>query len=149
MGVDPNLESNLETFFNMNYPIVSNIKFNKINLKHNIFNSLHFVFLQYELLFCIEDKCDPAITIVQNLRVKYPKIESHLFLGGSNVGVNPKINNMHQGYQAAKYELIMISDSGIKSKVYNILMKYYKLNDVTLIVNSERRYSNGYGTKYD
>ncbi|XP_055385528.1 ceramide glucosyltransferase [Condylostylus longicornis] len=96
MGVDPNLSHNLETFFTMNYPI-------------------------YELLFCVEDKNDPAVEIVQQLREKYPYIESSLFLGGSNVGVNPKINNMHPGYQAAKYELIMISDSGIKMKEDTLL----------------------------
>lgn len=47
---------------------------------------------------------------------KFPAVDAHLFLGGSVVGVNPKINNMQPGYEAAKYEYIMISDSGIRSK---------------------------------
>lgn len=49
---------------------------------------------------------------------KYPLVDAHLFLGGSVVGVNPKINNMQPGYEAAKYEYIMISDSGIRSKFF-------------------------------
>lgn len=91
MGMDPNLEHNLETFFTMDYPV-------------------------YELLFCVEDKSDPAVKLVESLIAKYPSVEARLFLGASNVGVNPKINNMQPGYEAAKYEFIMISDSGIKMK---------------------------------
>lgn len=96
MGIDPNLSANLESFFTMNYP-------------------------EYELLFCIEDPNDPAIEIVDNLLCKYPKVNAKRFIGGSTVGVNPKINNMHQGYIAAKYDLFMISDSAIRMKEDTLL----------------------------
>ena len=33
------------------------------------------------------------------------------------IGVNPKINNMNQGYKAAKYDLLWICDSNIKGKL--------------------------------
>jgi len=33
--------------------------------------------------------------------------------GASAIGVNPKINNILVGFNAAKYEILWISDSGI------------------------------------
>lgn len=87
-GVDPNLAFNIESFFTMDYP-------------------------KYELLFCVQDHDDPAIEVVKKLMQKYPQIDAQLVLGGSNVGINPKINNMNPAYEIAKYELIMISDDKI------------------------------------
>ena len=57
------------------------------------------------------------------------------------IGVNPKINNMITGYEAAKHDLIMISDSGIKSRsprpvfslkwVYSVLSTYEPCHEET------------------
>ncbi|XP_069128265.1 ceramide glucosyltransferase-like [Argopecten irradians] len=88
LGVDPHLFENLESYFNIKYP-------------------------QYELLFCIQDEMDAAIMIVQSLLKKYPNIDAKVFVGGKPVGINPKINNMISGYKAAKYDLVLVSDSAI------------------------------------
>lgn len=36
---------------------------------------------------------------------------------GQTIGVNPKINNMNQGYKAAKYNLLWICDSNIRGNL--------------------------------
>jgi len=88
-GVDTNLKENLETCFTQKYP-------------------------NYEILFCVQDDNDPAILVVKSLIESYPKVDAKLFIGQKNVGPNGKINNMVSGYEAAKYDLIIISDTGIK-----------------------------------
>lgn len=109
MGVDPNLFANLETFFTMSYPV-------------------------YELVFCIEDENDPAIMLVKRLIEKYPNVDSRIFIGGADVGVNPKINNMQPGYLAAKHPLVLISDSGIRMKEDTLLdMVSHMTDDVALV----------------
>lgn len=108
-GVDVNLFSNLETFFTMQYPV-------------------------YELLFCICDESDPSLMLVKKLMEKYPKIDAQIFIGGEKVGINPKINNIQLGYASAKYELFMISDSGIRMKEDTLIdMVEHMKEDVGLI----------------
>lgn len=90
-GVDPNLISNLETFFTLDYP-------------------------KYEILLCVQDQDDPAVDVCKKLLGKYPNVDARLFIGGKKVGINPKINNLMPGYEGAKYGLVWICDSGIRVK---------------------------------
>lgn len=110
VGVDPNLFSNLETFFTMNYPL-------------------------YELLFCIHDESDPSIMLVHKLIEKYPLVDTTVFIGGMKVGVNPKINNMQPGYEAAKYDLVLVSDSGIRMKEDTLLDMVLAMKDDVALVH--------------
>ncbi|CAH3133276.1 ceramide glucosyltransferase-like [Pocillopora verrucosa] len=89
VGDEPNLIKNLQGFFELNYP-------------------------KYEILVCVQDELDPAVKIVRQLMEAYPLVNSRLFTAAKTIGVNPKINNMNQGYKAAKYDLLWICDSNIK-----------------------------------
>ncbi|XP_063542537.1 ceramide glucosyltransferase [Cydia strobilella] len=109
-GVDPNLFSNLETFFTLDYPL-------------------------YELLFCVEDEHDPAVMLVHSLMQKYPNIDARLFTGGVRVGVNPKINNMQPAFLAGKYPLVLVSDAGIRMREDTLLDMVQHMKDDTGIVH--------------
>lgn len=109
-GVDPNLFANLETFFTMTYPT-------------------------YELLFCVEDDSDSSIMVVNSLIEKYPNVNAQLFIGARKVGVNPKINNMAQGYEAAKHNLVLISDSGLKMKEDTLTVMLSCFSETTGLVH--------------
>jgi len=111
-GVDPHLYNNLETFFQLNYPLD-----------------------KHELLFCVQDKNDPAIPLIENLRMKNPHVSSAIFVGGENVGINPKINNLMPGYKSSRFDVIMVSDAGLRMLPEALLDMVSYLNDKTALVH--------------
>ncbi|KAF9285318.1 hypothetical protein BGZ68_003967 [Mortierella alpina] len=87
-GIDCNMYENLASSFRQDYP-------------------------RFEIIFSVAQKNDPAIAIVQALMEKYPKVDARLIIGERNVGINPKINNMIQSYESAKYDILWVIDSNV------------------------------------
>lgn len=102
MGVDPLLEINLESHFQINYP-------------------------KYELLCCVQDDQDPAIILFEKLKERYPKVDSKLFIGGKDGIINPMVHNMAPAYDNAQYEYVWISTSRIRASTEIILDLVCKL----------------------
>jgi ceramide glucosyltransferase len=66
---------------------------------------------QYEVVFAVVDNGDPAKVIVEQLMTQFPHVDARLTVGGDGQSINPKINNMIPGYDAAKYDIVWICDS--------------------------------------
>ncbi|KAG0046564.1 hypothetical protein BGZ83_008263 [Gryganskiella cystojenkinii] len=87
-GIDCNMFENLASSFRQDYPL-------------------------FEIIFSVAQANDPAIAVVKDLMKKFPKVDARLIIGEKNVGINPKINNMIQSYETAKYDTVWVCDSNV------------------------------------
>ncbi|XP_014678768.1 PREDICTED: ceramide glucosyltransferase-like [Priapulus caudatus] len=94
-GCAENLEENLHTFFTLSYP-------------------------EYELLFCLNEENNALTAIISDLMRRYPDVAARVFIGGKKIGINPKLNNMMPGYEAARHDLIMVSDSSMRMRKHSL-----------------------------
>jgi ceramide glucosyltransferase len=88
-GLDEELELNLGSFFRLDYP-------------------------SYQLLFCVADKDDPAIEVVQKLQREFPDHDTQLVVGCPAFGLNPKVESLAAMEPHRKHDVILISDSNVR-----------------------------------
>src|SRR5262252_8306823 len=88
-GLDLDLESNLRTFFEQNYP-------------------------EFEILFAVRNVRDPAVRVVSQLQQEYPKIPSRLVITGEPPYPNAKVFSLEKMLAAAANDLVVMSDSDIR-----------------------------------
>jgi ceramide glucosyltransferase len=88
-GVDEGLEENLRSFFEQDYP-------------------------EFELLFAVRSPEDPAIGVVERLRRQYAGIPSRLIITGEPPYPNAKVFSLRHMIEAARYELLVMSDSDVR-----------------------------------
>lgn len=67
----------------------------------------------YEVIFCCASETDPVVPLVEQVMAAYPQIPARLLTGDDRISVNPKLNNLVKGWQAAAHEWIVMSDSNV------------------------------------
>jgi ceramide glucosyltransferase len=88
-GLDLNLESNLRTFFEQDYP-------------------------EFEILFAVRNDKDPSAEVVARLQQEYPKVRSRLLVTGEPPYPNAKVFSLDRMLSAAANDLVVMSDSDIR-----------------------------------
>jgi len=88
-GLDLDLESNLRTFFEQDYPA-------------------------FEILFAARSPADPAAEVVARLQREYPKVSSRLVITGEPPYPNAKVYSLDRMTAAASNDLLVMSDSDIR-----------------------------------
>jgi ceramide glucosyltransferase len=88
-GLDLDLESNLRTFFEQDYPA-------------------------FEILFAVRDAGDPASNVVLRLQQAHPQISSRLLVTGDPPYPNAKVFSLDHMLAAAANDLVVMSDSDIR-----------------------------------
>src|ERR1700716_1386434 len=89
-GLDDNLESNLRTFFEQNYPA-------------------------FEILFAVRHANDPAVAVVEKLQLEYPQVPTRLLVTGEPPCPNAKVFSLSHMLKIAANDLVVMSDSDIRA----------------------------------
>ena len=76
-------------------------------------SSFHLTWPETELLFCVASAADPAVPFLQRLLAVHAGSNARILIGDNCETANPKLNNLLKGWQAAKGEWIILSDSNL------------------------------------
>ena len=106
-GLDLNLESNLRTFFEQDYP-------------------------SFEILFAVRDLSDPAVQVVAKLQKHYPQVASRLIVTGEPPYPNAKVFSLSRMLEQASNGLVVMSDSDIRVTPYMLRTIAAEFQDPTL-----------------
>jgi ceramide glucosyltransferase len=88
-GLDEDLEQNLRTFFEQDYPA-------------------------FEILFAVRNADDPVIPLIERLRARYPHVPARLIVTGEPPYANAKVYSLDLMVRTARHDLLVMSDSDIR-----------------------------------
>jgi ceramide glucosyltransferase len=88
-GMEERLEQNLESFFQQDYP-------------------------NFEIIIGARSADDPAVTLAERLRLRYPQVKSRIVLSGPPTWPNAKVFTLNQMIVLSRNDFFVISDSDVR-----------------------------------
>ena len=89
-GMEPQLERNLESFFEQEYAG------------------------DFELLFCASSEADEALKLARKVATRYPQVTARFLVSGESPWTNAKVWSLEQMGREASYDIFVVSDSDVE-----------------------------------
>ncbi len=68
----------------------------------------------YQIIFGVQDECDPSIEVVRRIIDDFPEIDICLVISDRQIGTNLKVSNLLNAVTKAQYSLLILADSDIR-----------------------------------
>src|ERR1700747_2660074 len=88
-GLDPDAYENFASFCRQDYP-------------------------EYELIFCVGDREDPALPMIDRLKREFPERPIRVLFGSGRDATNDKVAKLARMVSEASHEHVVISDSDVR-----------------------------------
>ncbi|MGH8149075.1 MAG: bacteriohopanetetrol glucosamine biosynthesis glycosyltransferase HpnI [Steroidobacteraceae bacterium] len=87
-GAEPSLYENLRSFCQQRFP-------------------------EYQLVFGVLDRCDPALSVVERLRTEFPSLPIEVVINPKQHGSNRKVSNLINMIARSRHDVLAMSDSDV------------------------------------
>lgn len=69
---------------------------------------------EFEILFCVSGKEDPAVPVIESLIREFPERAIQLIVGAEGQGASDKVNKLCRLVREARHEVVIVSDSDVR-----------------------------------